>query len=214
VRDSAGRPVRGARAFVWGTAAATSADADGTFTLGGLPAGTHTLEVRAIGFTMRRMPVDLAAGRAGAVDVRLERVANLDPVTVFGTPSKPSAPSTRLAEFLERRGHNPFGRYLTGEEIAIRNPVVLTDAFRSIPGLQVVRDDRLGNAIVGRGQRGPCKAVVIVDGVALQSDDVIDLFVSPQGVAGIEVYLNATDAPPQYGGGRLTGCSVVLIWTR
>jgi hypothetical protein len=48
----------------------------------------------------------------------------------------------------------------------------------------------------------------------LQPGDEIDRWVSPQEVAGIEVYLDAAFAPPQYGSGRPDGCSVVLVWTR
>jgi hypothetical protein len=212
VRDPAGRAVRGARVSVWGTAAATTAGADGAFTLGGLPAGTRTLEVRAIGFAMRRVPVDLAAGRAGTVDVRLDRVATLDPVTVFGTPSRPSQ---RLAEFFDRRRHNPFGRFLTAADLERRRPIEVTEALRGVAGVQVVPGGRLGNAILGRGKGfGSCRAVVVLDGLALEPNDALDRFVSPQAVAGIEVYPDASFAPPEYGGARRNGCSVVLVWTR
>jgi protocatechuate 3,4-dioxygenase beta subunit len=213
VRDSAGRPVRGARVSVRGAAASAAADADGAFTLGGLPSGTRTLEVRAIGFTLRRMTVDLAAGRAGTVDVRLDRVTNLDPVTVFGTPS--NAPvSSKLAEFLDRQRHNPFGRFITAAEIERRNPIEITDAFHGMAGVQIVPNGRSGKTILGRGGKfGTCQARVVLDGMLLQPDDELDRWVSPDEVAGIEVYLDATFAPPQYGNGRPDSCSIVLVWT-
>ncbi|GJG86856.1 hypothetical protein tb265_20370 [Gemmatimonadetes bacterium T265] len=214
VRDSAGRPVRGARAFVWGTAAAATVDADGTFTLAGLPAGTRTLEVRAIGFAVRRVAVDLAPGRAGTVDVRMNgTVASLDPVTVYG---KASPASLQLREFLERRRHSAFGRFLTAEDLERWHPVQVTDALQGMPGLQIAPNGRLGNTILGRGKNGSgsCRATVVLDGTALPPGDEIDQYLSPQQVGGIEVYADPAFAPPEYGDARMTGCSIVLIWTR
>ncbi|HEY0779478.1 MAG TPA: carboxypeptidase regulatory-like domain-containing protein, partial [Gemmatirosa sp.] len=210
VRDPAGRPVRAARAFVWGTGATATAGEDGTFALAGLTAGTRTLEVRAIGFAPRRVAVDLAPGQPAATDVRLERVATLAPETVYGIPS---TPSLRLREFLDRRRRASFGRFLTAADVEHRAEV--SDALRGLAGMQVVPDPRFGNAILGRGRRpGPCRADVILDGTPLQADDVLDRFVGPQQVAGIEVYPDATYAPLEYGGGHRSGCSVVLVWTR
>lgn len=214
VRDSAGRPVRGGRAFVWGAADTTTVGADGTYTLGGLPAGTRTLEVRAIGFAPRRVAVDLAAGRTGIVDVRMERaVVSLNPVTVYGTPRPPSL---LVREFLERRSHGAFGRFVTAEDLARTQPPQVSWALRAVPGLQLAPNGRLGHTILGRGKggAGSCPALVLLDGTALEPGDEIDQFVSPQQVAGIEVYADPAFAPPQYGGARLTGCSMVLVWTR
>jgi hypothetical protein len=213
VRDPAGRPVRGGKAFVWGTAATTAVGGDGTFTLGELPEGTRTLEVRAIGFTMRRVVVDLAAGRAATVDVRMEpTVPLLNPVTVFGTPAKPSA---RVAEFLQRRRFRTFGRFILGEEIARRRDFDVTDALRGIAGIQLEPNGRLGKTILGRSALGGwCKALVILDGMPLEPTDDIDHWVGAQQVAGIEVYPDDAYAPPEYGLGHRNFCSVVLVWTK
>jgi hypothetical protein len=121
-------------------------------TLGELPEGTRTLEVRAIGFTMRRVAVDLAAGRAATVDVRMEpTVPLLNPVSVFGTPAKPSA---RVAEFLQRRRFRTFGRFITGEEIALRRDLDVTGALRGVPGIMLEPNGRLGKTILGRSAMG------------------------------------------------------------
>lgn len=211
VRDTAGRPVRGARATVWGTAAAATAGEDGAFTLGGLPAGTRTLEVRAIGFAVRQVAVDLSAARAARADVRLQRVTALNPVTVFGTPSPPSP---FMRDFLERQRDNPFGRFLTRADFQQRRPVLITDALRAMPGLQIDTDERHGNVILGRSKKGgSCPAVVVVNGLTLPQGERLDPWASPDGVVGVEVYVDATHAPPQYGVQGRTDCSVVLVWT-
>ncbi|AHG89248.1 TonB-dependent receptor plug [Gemmatirosa kalamazoonensis] len=214
VRDSDGRPVRGARAFVWGAAASATVDANGAFTLGGLPAGTRTLELRAIGFAARRVAVDLSTDRTGSVDVRMERTAvALGPVTVFGTPSRQSP---LLTEFLDRQRHNAFGRFLTAADLDRAKPTVLSAALRDVPGLQITPDGHLGNMILGRGKlgSGTCQALLFLDGMPVPPGDRIDDFVDPQQVAGIEVYADPAYAPPQYASGRLTSCSIVLIWSR
>jgi protocatechuate 3,4-dioxygenase beta subunit len=136
VRDRTGRPVRGARALVRGTAAEATAGADGAFALAGLPAGTRTLEVRAIGFAPQRVAVDLAPGRAAAADVRLESVATLAPVTVFG---KPAPRSMFLREFEQRRGRVAFGRFLTPVDIARRQSTAVSRALSTVRGCRSPR---------------------------------------------------------------------------
>jgi hypothetical protein len=216
VRDSAGRPVRGARASVWGTAAEATAGADGTFTLGGLPAGTHTLEVRAIGYALRQLPVDLAAGRAAPVAVRLDRAPTLAPVTVFGTASP-------LAEFLDRRLHNRAGRFITAEDLARRNVYDVSDALRGMAPLEVVRYRGFRTMLYGRktipdGGKpgGMCPAKLILNGRPLPPGDDINLWVGPREVVGIEVYPDGAAAPLKFRQAEpdMDGCSIVVFWTR
>lgn len=212
VRDPTGRPVRGARAVVWGTAAAATAGEDGSFALGGLPAGTRTLEVRAIGYALHRVPVDLAAGRAGTVDVRLERVASLDTVVVYGTPS---GRGVGFAAFLDRLRHNRAGQFVTAEDIERQQPLEVADMLRGMgSGVQVVRDRRGNKRIFVRGSAGPCVATVLLDGVELPIGDDLDRWVGPKQVAGIEVYAEQASAPPHGGSLRFDGCGVVLVWRR
>lgn len=213
VRDSAGRPVRGARASVRGTTVESTAGDDGTFALNGLPAGTRTLEVRAIGYALYRGAVDLAPGRAGTVTVRLDRATSLAPVSVFG---KPVALSPRVREFRDRVSHSVTGRFVTAADIARLDPIEVSSTLPT-KGMQVVPNGRLGHTIVGQSKfGGTCQAVVILDGTVLDSGDDVDKLVRPADVAGIEVYANPDFAPPEYGGARLSrnGCSVVLVWTK
>src|SRR5688500_7303541 len=94
------RAVRGASVTVPGTGIETRSDDDGEFSLSGLPGGTHTLEVRAIGFVPTQMPVDIMVGQAEAAEVELAAIAvTLDTVRV--TAQRAYA-SRRLLE-LERR---------------------------------------------------------------------------------------------------------------
>jgi hypothetical protein len=210
VRDPGGRPLRGARSFVWGAAANATTGEAGTFALDGLPAGTRTLEVRAVGYEPRRVVVDLVGGRAAAVDVRMARVVpTLDRVVVMG---KASPRDRRLHEFLDRRQRNPFGRFITGADLERMNPLLLSDALRTTPGLRVVPTGNFGNVVLGRGN---CLPAVFLDGMPVQDGArELDQLVPPQQVGGIEVYNTIGGIPAQYSGLAANGCGVVLIWTR
>ncbi|HEY0776677.1 MAG TPA: carboxypeptidase-like regulatory domain-containing protein [Gemmatirosa sp.] len=213
VRDTAGRPVPRARVRVWGTAAEAVTGADAAFSLAGLPAGTRTLEVRAIGFAPQRVAVDLAPGRAGTVDVRMGRpVPTLGPVTVFG---KRVAASPLVQGFLDRRAHSAIGQFLTAEDFVRLEPVDVVSALRGLGGLKVVPNSRMGSTVLGFTPGGrPCQAAVFLNGLALDADDEIDLHVSPRDVAGVEVYRTPDFAPSQIPGVQKINCSVVMIWTR
>ncbi|AHG89739.1 hypothetical protein J421_2202 [Gemmatirosa kalamazoonensis] len=213
VRDSAGRAVPGARVSLWDAAADVSAGADGEFSLGGLPAGTRTLEVRAIGFGLRRVAIDLAPGRVATVNVRLDRAQTLAPVTILGRPT------SGLAGFLERRAHNRGGRYITPADIARLRTSNVTDALRAMPGLRIIPDRHGGVIILGRSLHSQltgarCLSAIYLDGQTLPPGDDLGRWVGPGQVAGIEVYSDEPYAPPQYRDPDFEGCSVLLVWTR
>jgi hypothetical protein len=210
VRDATGRPVPRARASVRGTDASATAGEDGAFALGALPAGTRTLEVRALGFAPGQVAVDLAPGRGSTVDVRLARVATLEQVTVLGTPSDRSL---RLGEFLDRRRRCAGGRFLTAADFERWKPVEVTDALRGT-GVLVVPRGRIGNAIRGPGTLENCAAFVYLDGLFLAPGESIDTQLTPGRVAGVEVYPDPAFAPPQYRRPVSKPCSVVLFWSR
>lgn len=62
VRDTAGAPVSGARVEVAGQTRSAISEEDGSYTIGGLPAGQYTLEARAFGHRSQTRVVNLAAG--------------------------------------------------------------------------------------------------------------------------------------------------------
>ena len=72
--------------------------------------------------------------------------------------------------------------------------------------------------------RAGCPMTFYVDGVHIPSPDLDRDLPSPHEIAGIEVYIDSGDIPPQYKSfGRDLGvprsrsggfCGVVLLWTR
>jgi hypothetical protein len=209
VRSRAGSVLPGARLQVWGSGVTGRTTDNGAFALGGLPAGTYSLEVRAIGYEPKRIPVNLSARHPASVDVVLEKqVATLQSMVVTGQRTQAEKDFTG---FLERK-KNGFGRYFTEEDIENRNPFVMSDLMRMTPGMQVSPNGSFGYVIRGRGG---CTPEVFIDGVkVMQGADEIDNMVRPQEVAGVEVYNSPAGVPPQYGGLAGGDCGVVLVWTK
>lgn len=204
-----GTPLEHAQASVLGTRAAGMTDAKGVFRLTGLPPGTQTVEVRMIGFLPKRATVDLRSQQTTRVSIVMqERVVVLDSVKVL---AKKGASSDWLNGF-DKRKQRGFGHFLTREDIEKRNPIELSDAFRGIPGVQVVwtGEDYTLNMTRSVSLSGSCPISYYMDGAPI-SDFNIN-WIQPSDVEAIEIY-QAGEAPAQYSG-MSAGCGTVLIWTR
>jgi hypothetical protein len=189
---------------------ATRADEQGAWTLVGAPLGTRMLEVRAVGYYPERRGVDVVAGMPPIRTTLPTLKAVLDTVMVTA-----SRVSDRLASGFATRSRTGAGRYLTPEEIARRRPIVTSDLFRNMPGLQVDRS-ALGDTFVSmRGIYAErCSPAIYLDGHYMRelTADDIDGWVAPDEVAGIEVYMQGT-VPAQFQPG-LSDCGSIVIWTK
>ena len=99
VSGAGGGPVVGARVQLVGTRFSSSSDANGHYTLDGVPAGTYTLRVQRLGSAPKVVPnVVVQAGQDSRVDVTLEAMAfTLEPIVTSGSraPEKiTDAPAT------------------------------------------------------------------------------------------------------------------------
>jgi hypothetical protein len=217
-----GKPIRGAHVSLT-DGPETDANEKGEWTIADAPLGTRMLEVRALGYVPSRRRVDIV-GVPREVRVSMSTLkAVLDTVKITATRLVPD-----LAGFEERR-KGAFGQFLTPEEILKRQPVSLSDVFRSIPGLKFEYDDDLvEKRIRMRGAFGSCEPAIYINGqamttfspdstrtgfstVTLSSDD-IDTWMRPRDVTGIEIY-TGDQAPIQYRQG-MSGCGSILIWTK
>lgn len=201
VHNEKGEPVRNAQVSVPGTGLEERTGDAGNFTLGNLPAGTQTLDVRAIGFEPRRLVVDLTPAHLTTVDVRLEhRVRTLDVVKIYGKSNH------SIAEF-ERRLRAGWGHILTPADIAKRNALNVSDLFRTIPGVRVAPTRGFGYAVL---LRGGCLPTVYLNGMRMSDDaaSTIDQLVSPDEITAVEVYTTAT-RPPEFWGNN---CGSVVLW--
>ena len=200
VHNDKGKPVANAQVSVPGTGVDGRTEESGTFQLGGLPSGTQTVEVRAIGFEPKRVSVDLTRERLTTVDVVLDRpVQTLDAVKVYGKGN------AAMVEF-QRRLKAGWGHILTPADIARRGAFQATDLFRTIPGVRVAQGRGFSSTILVRG----CRPTVYLNGMRMDDDAAsdIDMLVTPTELTAVEVY-TAASRPAEFFG---NSCGSVVLW--
>jgi hypothetical protein len=205
VRDDAGRPVMNAHALVWGTGLSTTTSERGTFMIEGLPGGTHTLEIRVIGYVPVRSTVHLAEGRPATANISLDQRAEiLSTVTVRGQ----LVYSRQLADF-ERRRRSGFGSYLASADLAKRPGMRLSSLLAEMPGVRVRREGLRSSVTMSSGTRS-CVPSVFVDGNPDRSGDFDYLYADD--LAAIEVYPRDLLRPFEFRDSN--PCGAIVIWTR
>jgi len=204
-----GHPLAGARVRL-ADGPETRTDDRGAWTLAQAPAGTRTLEVRAIGFYPTQRAVDVIAG-AAPVRVALNTMAAmLDTVRIT---------AARIADRshgeFEKRRQRGLGRFLTADYLAKQNITFLSDVFRRLPGVRTDVGDGFHRPILVRATfKGWCRPDIYLDGIPLLyfSADDLDQGVPAGKVMGIEIH-TYPDVPWQYQRSFGT-CGVILIWTK
>jgi hypothetical protein len=213
VNGATGRPIQGARVTVWGTGIETVTNADGEFTVGDLPEGTHTLEARAVGFAPSRQPVDIGPGAAGAAEVELTNLGiTLDTIKVTAQRIY-----TRPLDDFERRRRTGMGRFLDEKEIERRKPILLTDLLRMVPGVYVVPSGWGGEDVLMRGGpglgSGMCRPDLVIYGSRQINDGAFPMntLVWANELRAVEVYSRAAQVPAEFQ--TMTGCGAIVVWT-
>ncbi len=189
----------------------TRSATNGEWTLASAPAGTRMLEVRAVGYYPVRQPVDIVSGAAPVRVVMSTLRAVLDTVRVTASRTF----DRRLQRFAERR-RSGAGRYLTAEQIAVRQVIQVSELLRTVTGV-FLEPGEAGTTIQLRGSIGErCLGDVFLDGRYLGaiSAEELDGWVRPDEIAGIEVYAGA-GIPPEFDRGMSgQNCGSVVIWTK
>lgn len=213
VVDSNGNPVPAARVYIPTAGDVTRTDANGDYTLTGVPDGPQTVVVRKRGFAPTRVEAKFSTKPA-------DRERNTINVTLLTQPeamnlaSEQARDSSALARvgFLQRESTTRNGYFLTPEDIAATRAVTTSDLFRQVPVLVEV-PGRTGNVL--RGVNG-CLATY-VDGVRWRSmfPGDLDTYIPVNDVVAAEVYPPGQLPPPPFNqaGGRLN-CTTLGIWTR
>jgi hypothetical protein len=208
-----GKPLPGVQVLVLGSPRTTRTRADGSYGLTELPAGSVTLEARAIGYRRARVSVELKRGvRTPASFVLAPAPVQLPEVTV--------AARTPLGDngFETRRAH-ATGYFITRADIIRRGTVEVGDLFRTVPGLKVEPVGGTDYQILsyrGRGLDAMCVPLIYIDRVPMVLDPETTggaIPLSPDEIAGIEVYQAPAEAPPEFQKVNAS-CSIILIWTR
>lgn len=211
VRTATGRPLRDARLVLWGSGREDTTSATGQFIMPSLPTGTYSMEVRALGFLPKRVPVDLRDSAEVTADFAMDAfVPSLDTMRVRADRPNPLNP---LVDF-ERRKRMGGGYFVDETQLARRNPIFMSDIFRMVPGTTVMPADMIGDRIFMRGLAGSgsCTPTVFLNGVrTVSTDGSLDNLVNPQAVKAVEVYSRTGSTPPQFD--AQNGCGSIVIWT-
>jgi hypothetical protein len=192
VRSDGGRPFAGAVVTVAGTGDTARTGDNGQFTLRGLPAGSRTLEVRALGWEPEALPVELSDRNARNMVIRLAtKTAVLDAVVVSATLN---AGLHRVG--FDSRKRLGIGHFLSPDDLANMSATEFVDLMATMPGVRR-RIDPQGNAYVtpSRGSVG-CVSYVIdglpfVEAIPGQINDVMPV----SEIGAVEVY-QPSEAPP------------------
>ncbi|MEP7347951.1 MAG: carboxypeptidase regulatory-like domain-containing protein, partial [Gemmatimonadaceae bacterium] len=211
VLNANGNPVVGARVDVVGTPGATLTRESGEFSLTGLPSGTQSLVVRQLGYEPVEQAVELSTRAAARVVVVMTKPAQvLTPVVVT---AEATAGLDRVG--FNQRKKSSGGTFITGDDVMKRAPNMLSDVFRSVPGLRVVPVGNDYQIESSRNVMGGC-VTYWVDGSPFEAmfPGDIDRLYPPQEISGIEVYPSGSSVPAQFQQAGKSSCAAVVIWSR
>lgn len=202
----------------------TQTDSAGRFEFQDVSAGPYRLRARRVGYREAVGQLGLSADSLVQVELRLAAASVvLEPVTVVTRSTRDVSPVLRGFYDRLQRG---FGRYITREEIESRHAVHVADVLRNVPNLRATAS-RMGTtagSTFSHGSSGDrCNVVFFLDGLQLNQpaivgrpsprDFVIDDYVNPDEVEGIEIYRGESDTPAEFVT-RWVQCGTVVIWTR
>jgi hypothetical protein len=210
---------------------ATTSNDRGEFRIENVPAGTHRMTARRIGYGFADTQLTFASGDFVNRRVVLSRFVTLDSVVVSTTIE-----DRRLREFEENRKFG-MGHFWTREELEKLHFEKLEQPLDGVAGANVrrgathawVRSNRQTSTVRKevftpntadrmRGAGAACYAHVYVDNVprfiARPEEDLFDLnSISVFDIVAMEYYSNRAQTPGKY----LTPnavCGVLVIWTR
>jgi len=211
VRGANGAPVRGARVVLWGSGIEATTNVSGQYAMQSLPAGTYTMETRALGFVPKREAVDVMEGNEGTADLALDAyVPTVDTMRVRANRNPALDP---LADF-EKRKKSGFGYFFDEDAISKRNTMFMSDLLRTTPGIAISPGNLSGDVVKMRGAAGPgtCIPALFINGAKVFNDDGnLESVVDPQDIRAMEVYTRTSSMPIQFQ--TQNGCGAIVIWT-
>ena len=205
VRASSGAAVRNAIVGLRGFAVSAVTDDSGRAVLAGVPSGSQTVVVRAIGLSPRQQLVTLVPGAVARIDIRLDRFVVLLPaVAVVGQRPDP------LTQDIQRRMRIGAGTLIAGEQL--QDLALSPSGWARIAGVTV--GGSADPVPLMRGALGErCRAVIWVDGMRMARPDGWELRGLLLNAKRVEVYNTGTRVPAEYMTMSESPCGAVLIWS-
>lgn len=220
VRDQDGNPIPGAEVFLGNTSSPVVTDDRGLYRILDAPRGRQWIAVRRIGFEPARRSITLLSNQAHTLDLTMAALpVNLPPVVV---EARSGVRSKRLADFWWRT-RTGWGRFLTQDDLALRNAAELSQVVRFVLPHATLRlweqetfdpwfpDARPYGSFVFRR----CAPALSLDGrYPMEGWRVDELRV--EEVEALEIYRPGLHRIPVEFGlhPRATQCGLVVVWRK
>lgn len=205
---SEGRPVYNARVRAGAEERFAYTDSSGAFRLGGVPAGTQTVDVRALGYAPHAAPMSLRPDAETEMNVELTTVKRvMDTIRVIGQ----RVYSIDAIGFERRRKAGWGGVFIDGDATRRRGLYSVMQLLHELPSVRV-QQTGLERTVVFSRMGSECTPAFFLNGIRMPSDLLgeLDLFVRPDELEGMEVYRGHT--PAEFF--TTDGCGAVVVWTR
>ena len=235
VIDRNGDPIGQAQVVIGKLILSTGVGRAGDFEFTSIPSGRFVVLRRAIGFEPDRREISFNGRDRVLVEIRLKPAAQrLD--SLVAKVDAPKAVSPQMRAFEERRKVG-FGRFITRDQLKVRENALLSDVLRMVAGTKFVRRPEVcGGGFALATNRGgefqwqpwmtccngvafplACYLTIYLDGVRIwtwgsKEPPRIDEY-TVNAFEGIELYRGPAELPVEF---QSTGsaCGAMLLWSR
>jgi carboxypeptidase-like protein/TonB-dependent receptor-like protein len=208
--DSTKQPIPGVQVVLEKPATRAESDAEGRFSIGGIPWGIQMAVIRKIGYRPIRLRLFVAGDDTVDVGIRLEAAGvQLEPIEVTAGTFRPGM------EDYARRKLAGFGRFYDSKALSRAEGRRLSDFLQGTAGVRVVSR---GLRAVLVSSRSNCPMAVWLDGLQLSggsrrvTQDINEFPISQ--LEGVEVYSGSGGTPVELMGTGTGSCGTVALWTR
>jgi len=209
VKDENGARVPNVEVAVPKAGVVVHTDSLGKFIVTRLAPGLFDISFRRLSYTPMMLSLQVTSNDTTDVDVTLTIAADqLQTVVVQGKQDR-----KRQIQGFEERRKLGMGHFITRSEIEQRNPLVLSEMARVIPGVQLTPTNIMGRMTLRFSRRADCPPAYFLDGLYVPNFNIDD--VPARDVEAVELYAGFAGLPPEFMKqmGQLT-CGAVVIWTR
>lgn len=208
VRGAAGDLVSYAIVGVLGTTIANVTDESGAVVLRGIPAGTQTVVVRAVGRAPAQPWVQLRPHAETSLEITLSRFAHeLPAVAVVGGRAE------QLSAEIARRTRASGGRLIEGD--ALRDLAQTPGAWGRVPGISLGARSDVDALPLMRGALGArCEPTVWLDGMRVAAASGWELRGLLLNARRLEVHTSPSRVPPEFTTSAMDPCGVIAVWSR
>ena len=210
VADSTRQPISGVEVVLEKPATRLESNAEGRFSIGGVPWGIQTATIRKIGYRPVRLRLLVAGDDTVQVEIRLQASAvQLEPIEVTASTVR------RGMEDYARRRIAGFGRFFDAKDLRRAEGRRLSDLLQGVAGVRVITR---GPRSVLISSRSNCPMAVWLDGAQLSggsrrfTQDINEFPISQ--LEGVEIYTGLAGTPAELTGSGSGSCGTVVLWTR